>query len=193
MGLGCTNFPPRFGPGLLVESPPWRALGGKTPELRALLNYHNLSTISGAAQAGKLYMLAREQPTDGKEVVSFLRHVLREVSGKPAIHRRTSSSPGKAADGFLREGASQRLHLEQLPGYALDLNPDEVEPGRKRLELPQERGDEEPLLPEPRPPQNRASKSEGAAPPQDPDHQELPGSWVGLDISSHIGEWSCHS
>ena len=105
---------------------------GETPELRAPLNYGqpfdhlgHRAGISGAAQAGKLYMLAREQPTDGKEVVSFLRHVLREVSGKPAIHRRTSSSPGKAADGFLREGASRRLHLEQLPGYAPDLNPDE--------------------------------------------------------------------
>ena len=142
MRPGCTNFPPRFGPGLPVESPPCRAPGRETPELRAPLNYGqpfdhrgHRAGISGAARAGKLYMLAREQhmlareqPTDGKEVASFLRHVLREVSGKPAIHWRTSSSPGKAADGFLREGASRRLHLEQLPGYAPDLNLDEVEP-----------------------------------------------------------------
>ncbi len=78
---------------------------GETPELRAPLNYDNLSTISGititgTARAGKLYMHTYEQPISRKEAVSFLRHVL-------------------------RRGASRRLHLEQLPGYAPDLNPDE--------------------------------------------------------------------
>jgi transposase len=67
-----------------------------------------------------------EQSISGKEVVKFLRHVLREVSGKLTIiwdglpaHR------GQTVKEFLREGASRRLHLEQLPGYAPDLNPDE--------------------------------------------------------------------
>ncbi len=35
------------------------------------------------------------------------------------IHR------SKAVQAFLAEGAAKRLHLEQLPGYAPDLNPDE--------------------------------------------------------------------
>ena len=42
----------------------------------------------------------------------------RSTGGLPA-HR------GKTVKEFLREGASRRLHLEQLPGYAPDLNPDE--------------------------------------------------------------------
>src|SRR6516162_10269761 len=32
---------------------------------------------------------------------------------------------GQAVKDFLRTGAAQRLQLEQLPGYAPDLNPDE--------------------------------------------------------------------
>jgi len=36
-----------------------------------------------------------------------------------AIHR------GGAVKDFLRSGAAGRLQLEQLPGYAPDLNPDE--------------------------------------------------------------------
>jgi transposase len=99
---------------------------GETPELRAPLNYDNLSTISGITRAGKLYMRVFEQSISGEEVVKFLRHVLREVSGKLTIvwdglpaHR------GQTVREFLAEGASRRLHLEQLPGYAPDLNPDE--------------------------------------------------------------------
>ena len=56
----------------------------------------------------------------------FLRHLLRQISGKllviwdgSPIHR------GGAVKDFLASGASSRLQLEQLPGYAPDLNPDE--------------------------------------------------------------------
>jgi len=68
---------------------------GETPELRAPLNYDNLSTISGITRAGKLYMRAQKQSISGEEVVRFLRHVLREVSGKLTIHWRASSPPGR--------------------------------------------------------------------------------------------------
>ena len=37
----------------------------------------------------------------------------------PSIHR------SKAVKEFLAEGASARLHLERLPGYAPELNPEE--------------------------------------------------------------------
>ena len=56
----------------------------------------------------------------------FLRHLLGQVSGKllvvwdgSPIHR------GQAVKDFLASGASRRLMLEQLPGYAPDLNPEE--------------------------------------------------------------------
>lgn len=52
--------------------------------------------------------------------------LLRKLRGKvlllwdgSPIHR------GQAVKDFLRAGAAKRLRLEQLPGYAPDLNPDE--------------------------------------------------------------------
>ena len=58
--------------------------------------------------------------------MSFLRLLLRKLPGKllvvwdgAPIHR------GQAIKDFLAHGAAQRLHLERLPGYAPDLNPQE--------------------------------------------------------------------
>ncbi len=49
--------------------------------------------------------------------------------GSP-IHR------GHEIKDFLKRGAAKRLHLEQLPGYAPDLNPDEgIWNYLKRVEL----------------------------------------------------------
>ena len=49
--------------------------------------------------------------------------------GSP-IHR------GRAVKEFLSAGAANRLHLERLPGYAPDLNPDEgIWNYLKRVEL----------------------------------------------------------
>ena len=158
---------------------------GQTPVLRAPLDYDNLSVISGITRAGKLYMRVFEQSISGEEVVGFLRHVLREVSGKLTIvwdglpaHR------GQTVKEFLGEGASRRLHLERLPGYAPDLNPDEGV-----WNYPQERRDEEPLLSRPRSPQNRTPESEGAASPRGRDHQELfPRGRISLNTFSRIGK-----
>jgi transposase len=59
-------------------------------------------------------------------VVRFLRHALRRIPGKllvvwdgSTIHR------ARVVKDFLASGASNRLRLEQLPGYAPELNPDE--------------------------------------------------------------------
>ena len=59
-------------------------------------------------------------------MVRFLEHLMRQIPGKllviwdgSPIHR------GGAVKDFLSSGASGRLRLEQLPGYAPDLNPEE--------------------------------------------------------------------
>ena len=65
------------------------------------------------------------------------RVLLRKISGKilliwdgSPIHR------GHEIKDFLKRGAAKRLHLEQLPGYAPDLNPDEgIWNSLKRVEL----------------------------------------------------------
>lgn len=59
-------------------------------------------------------------------MVRFLKHALSQMPGKllivwdgSPIHR------SKALKEFLKGEAAERLGLEQLPGYAPDLNPDE--------------------------------------------------------------------
>jgi transposase len=63
---------------------------------------------------------------DSADVVAFLEHLLREVSGRMVliwdgapIHR------SHVIQEFLANGAAQRLHLERLPPYAPELNPGE--------------------------------------------------------------------
>ena len=75
---------------------------------------------------GKLLMMEQERSFKSQDVVRFLRHLLGQIPGKllviwdgSPIHR------SRAVKDFLASGASSRLKLEQLPGYAPDLNPDE--------------------------------------------------------------------
>lgn len=99
---------------------------GKTPVLREHLTRDHLSAMSGITLEGKLYMLEQERAFKGEDVVRFLKHLMRQIEGKllvvwdgSPIHR------GQAVKDFLKSGAAARLRLEQLPGYAPDLNPDE--------------------------------------------------------------------
>ncbi len=97
----------------------------------------HLSAISGVTLDGRLFLQVREGSYDSATVVGFLRVLQRKVRGPilliwdgSPIHR------GQAVKDFLRAGAAKRLHLEQLPGYAPDLNPDEgIWNYLKRVEL----------------------------------------------------------
>jgi transposase len=81
--------------------------------------------------------MVRATAFHGEEVVVFLRHLLRHLTGKllvlwdgSPIHRST------VVKQFLREGGAERIRLEQLPGYAPDLNADEsIWNYLKRVEL----------------------------------------------------------
>jgi transposase len=100
---------------------------GQTPVLHEELSRDHLSAMSGITLEGKLLMMEQERAFKGPDVVRFLRHALRRISGKllviwdgsPTIHR------SRAVKNFLSDGAAARLQLEQLPGYAPELNPDE--------------------------------------------------------------------
>jgi transposase len=99
---------------------------GKTPILNEHLSRDHLSVISAISLEGKLLMMEQERSFKSQDVVRFLRHLLGQIPGKllviwdgSPIHR------GRAIKDFLASGASLRLQLEQLPGYAPDLNPDE--------------------------------------------------------------------
>jgi transposase len=99
---------------------------GQTPILHERLSRDHLSVMSAITLEGKLYMIEQERSFKGEDVVRFLKHLMCQIPGKllviwdgSPIHR------GRAVKEFLASGASRRLKLEQLPGYAPDLNPDE--------------------------------------------------------------------
>ncbi len=99
---------------------------GKTPVLKENLTRDHLSAMSAITLEGKLYMTFQDRAFKGEDAVRFLKHLMRQIPGKllvvwdgSPIHR------GGAVKDFLASGASRRLKLERLPGYAPDLNPDE--------------------------------------------------------------------
>lgn len=99
---------------------------GQTPVLRERLSRDHLSVISGISLEGKLFMMEQRRAFKGEDAVRFLRHLLRQIAGKVLVV--WDGSPihcGQAVKDFLASGASHRLQLEQLPGYAPELNPDE--------------------------------------------------------------------
>jgi len=110
---------------------------GQTPVLRAPLSRDHLSAISAVTADGRLYTHLQKEAFRGPAIVAFLRQLLRQVRGKllviwdgAPIHQ---CQPVK---DFLAAGAAKRLHLERLPGYAPELNPDEgVWNHLKRVEL----------------------------------------------------------
>jgi transposase len=110
---------------------------GRTPVLRVPLTRDHLSAISAVTPDGRLFTQVQPEALRGPAVVAFLRQLLRQVRGKlrviwdgAPIHR------CHLVRDFLAAGAATRLHLERLPGYAPDLNPDEgVWNLLKRVEL----------------------------------------------------------
>jgi transposase len=99
---------------------------GQTPVLRVKLTPDHLSVISGVTRDGRLFLQMREQAYTAETVVGLLRVVLRTIRGKVLVI--WDGSPihkGQPINDFLAAGAAKRLHLERLPGYAPDLNPDE--------------------------------------------------------------------
>jgi transposase len=86
----------------------------------------HLSAISAISPEGKLYFHSQDRALNSVDVVGFLEHLLREVSGQMVliwdgapIHR------SRVIQEFLANGAAQRIHLERLPAYAPELNPGE--------------------------------------------------------------------
>jgi transposase len=99
---------------------------GQTPILREWYTRDHLSAISAISPEGKLYFHCQDQAINSEDMVAFLEHLLREVSGRlvviwdgAPIHR------SQVIRDFLAHGAAQRLHLERLPAYAPELNPGE--------------------------------------------------------------------
>jgi transposase len=97
---------------------------GQTPVLRVPLTRDHRSAIAAITADHRLVMQTQTGAYHSTDVVRFLRLLLRKLHGKlliiwdgAPIHR------GQPIKDFLSRGAARRIHLEQLPGYAPDLNP----------------------------------------------------------------------
>jgi transposase len=110
---------------------------GQTPILKVPLTHDHLSAMGAITPEGKICMQTQAHSYKGPDVVRFLQLLTREIPGKllviwdgASIHR---SQPVK---DFLAKGGAKRIHLERLPAYAPDLNPQEgVWNLLKRVEL----------------------------------------------------------
>ncbi len=94
--------------------------------LKAPLSYDHLSVISAITLSGQLYFELQERAYTGEDVVQFLKN-LRRKTGKRLliIWDGASIHTGRAVKDYLAAGAARYLHLERLPAYAPELNPDE--------------------------------------------------------------------
>jgi len=102
------------------------ALRGHTPVLRVKLTHDHLCTIGGITKTGRIFMQMQERAYKAEDVVRFLRVLVRKISGKLLII--WDGSPIHRADvikQFLASQEGKRVHLERLPGYAPELNPQE--------------------------------------------------------------------
>jgi len=99
---------------------------GKTPVLKVFHTRDHLSMMSAITPQGWLFTRTRYEALNGMDSVHFLTHVHSQTDRKllviwdgSPIHRNAD------VRDFLANGAAKHIHLERLPAYAPDLNPDE--------------------------------------------------------------------
>jgi transposase len=99
---------------------------GQTPILRVFQTRDHLSVMSGITLEGQLFTMTRYDAMAGADSVHFLKHLCTQLDRKllviwdgSPIHRALE------VKAYLTDGAARYIHLERLPSYAPDLNPDE--------------------------------------------------------------------
>ena len=99
---------------------------GQTPSLRVFQTRDHLSAMSGITWEGHLFTLTRFEALAGTDSVHFLKHLRAQLDRKllviwdgSPIHRTLE------VKAYLTDGAAKHIHLERLPSYAPELNPDE--------------------------------------------------------------------
>jgi transposase len=100
---------------------------GETPILQEMLSHAHLSVISAVSRHGDIYYAQQEQSFNSVTVIAFLEAVHQRMPEQKllVIWDGAPIHWGKAMQQYLADGASAWLRLEQLPGYAPELNPDE--------------------------------------------------------------------
>lgn len=102
------------------------ALVGQTPLLKGKLTRDHFSAMGGITSEGEIIMQCQDHAYRDPNVVRFLQLLTREIASKllmiwdvAPIHR---SQPVK---DYLSNGGARQFHLEQLPAYVPELNPQE--------------------------------------------------------------------
>ena len=86
----------------------------------------HLSIMSGISTSGALFTSIHIDALNGAAAVDFLAHIHRHVDRKLlVVWDRSPIHRGHSMREFLENGAAKYIHLEALPPYAPDLNPDE--------------------------------------------------------------------
>jgi hypothetical protein len=90
------------------------------------IDFHAWNPTSAISTDGRLFLQVRSHSSNADAVFGLLLVLLRKIACKLLII--WDESPiyrSKLVKAFLACGGAKRIHLEQLPGYAPDLNPDE--------------------------------------------------------------------
>ena len=99
---------------------------GQTPVLVEEATHDHLSVISAVTAAGKLLTRVKEGAFCGEDVVAFLSQLERLLGGKLLIYwDRATIHRGEPVKAWLSAGHAPAVHVEGLPPYAPELNPDE--------------------------------------------------------------------
>ena len=99
---------------------------GCTPILKEYLSYSSLSVIGAVTPPGRLFLKTYMHSITSREVVAFLGQLQRLIPGLLlVIWDGSPTHRSQFLRDYLASGATQRLHLERLPGYAPELNPTE--------------------------------------------------------------------
>lgn len=98
---------------------------GQTPVLRVPLTRHHLSVISAITAAGHLLVAVQAHAFHGVEVERFLKHLLNHLRSRLLIIWDGATIHHDHVLTAFVAGTAGQLCVEQLPGYAPDLNPDE--------------------------------------------------------------------
>lgn len=97
---------------------------GCTPIVHEFLSYDHLSVIGAITPQGRLFLKTYQHSIKSQEVVAFLGQLLRLIPGLLlVIWDGNPTHRSKTIKAYLASGAAKRIHLEQLPGYAPELNP----------------------------------------------------------------------
>ena len=98
---------------------------GETPVVKGSASRDHVSAISAITPEGRLLTSMQEEAFDRHDIADFLRHVLRHIEGKMLIIWDGLPAHRSQKDKDVLSETGGRVYLEQLPGYAPDLNPDE--------------------------------------------------------------------